>query len=525
MSPRSRRKVARKLRLVAYARVSQAREEMVSPEIQLKSIREWAAANGHVVVAEIVDPNATGRNFDRKIQDAIALVEKGEATDVCVYKFSRFGRSRRGWELNLGRLNDKSGDLHSSTEEVDATTAAGKFQRGIFKEVAAFESDRFSEQWQDAQEYRLSLGLPHTATPRFGYVHHKCNSQPVTSAGWRIVNEKDPVCRTDEKCREAYRLHPDQSRVLKELYLRYIAGEGLAPLAAWCNATSQPRERGGKWYPSSIADLLDSGFGAGLLRVGVGGTKGRPDKDDRIQYFAGAQPTVIDPDVWERYLSVRQENNAKPSSLKRSSWPLTGLVKCGLCGGNMTCAGNKHGPGYIYRCTVMQNLKACPGVWRIRAAIEDEMFRVLDEVATDLSDRARRLAPTVRRQRVVAERNVAATRNALTQAEEGKKRLVDAIMRGDIADEDVAEQMGEVNATIKRLNDTLAVDAVPPQPITPLLIRDLKTDWPTLPVSTARSMAQLLVRDIICHPDKRIEVRVVPALQLDVADEADTRGK
>lgn len=86
-----------------------------------------------------------------------------------------------------------------------------------------------------------------------------------------------------------------------------------------------------------------------------------------------------------------------PSSHKAPAYALTDLVTCGLCGGAMFAASSKCGPGYLYRCTGMQNTGRCPGVWRVRSAVEDAVLDALDEYAGRLKSAARRAARTPRR--------------------------------------------------------------------------------------------------------------------------------
>lgn len=487
---------------------------MVSPEIQLRSIREWAAQNNHIIVAEIVDPNSTGRNFDRRVQDAIALVESSVATDVAVYKFSRFGRNRRGWQLNLGRLNDKGGDLHSSTEEVDANTAAGKFMRGMFGEMAAFESDRFAEQWQDSQALRNDRGLPHTGTPRFGYEHHKCRSQPVTSGGWRIVNPKDPTCKPSG-CKEEYRIDPVTGPVLARMYEMYLAGTSLSKIANWLIENHVPSPKGGEWRSTSVGDVLDSGFGAGMLQVGVHKKNGSSGQRER-EWLPGAQKTVISQDEWKAYQARRITKRGNASST-RTKWPLSGITRCGRCGGPMTCTtGGPSGQrirGYIMRCVRNQDNIDCPGIWRVTHEVEAALLRRLEEVADELERASRIVAKTVREQRT--EQSVIRKRlNAeLGSVRQGEARLVDAIVAGVLSHEDAAAKRVELKEKAENLAIELAAVEAPVKAWTPPEIRSLREDWPRLPVETRREIVRLVVKSITVQPNKSIDVVLVGALQ------------
>jgi site-specific DNA recombinase len=508
---------------VSYARVSQAREEMISPDIQFEANRQWAASRNRVIVAEIVDPNATGRNFDRKIQQAIAMVEDGTAQEILVYKFSRFGRHRRGWELNYGRLEDVGGDLVSSTEEVDASTATGKLTRGVLKEIAAFESDRFSDQWKDTAAYRESIGLPHTATPRFGYRHHKCSFQEYTKGGHKIVHEKDKECQpgpNGEACREEYRIDPVTGPALRSMYEMYLSGSSLASIAAWCIDEAIPTTEGGNWYASTVADVLDAGFGAGYLQVGVK----KPKKGARVNrsarphgYVMGSQDPVIDEKQWPEYRARRLVMKGNASET-RTRWPLSGITRCGRCGGGMTCttggpAGKQNIKGYIMRCMGMQNSLSCQGVWRATHIVETALMDALDAVADELEAEGRRVARTVRDQR--SDRSLLRKRleGELRTTERGKANLIDAIVAGAVSTTDAAAKRQELDEDIARIERSLARLEAPVKAWTPPEVRSLREDWTRLPNSTKREMVRLLVESITVHPDKSIDVMLAPALR------------
>jgi site-specific DNA recombinase len=100
-----------------------------------------------------------------------------------VWKFSRFGRNRFGFVVNLDRVERAGGRLVSVTEPADPETSVGRFTHDMLVSLVAMESDRFGELWKEALAWRLAQGLPHTGDPRFGFIHHKCGSQAVTGAG------------------------------------------------------------------------------------------------------------------------------------------------------------------------------------------------------------------------------------------------------------------------------------------------------------------------------------------------------
>jgi DNA invertase Pin-like site-specific DNA recombinase len=135
----------RPARAVGYIRVSHAREEMVSPEIQEERIVSHCARRGYVYVGSVAGLNRSGRSFRHRerIHEAMAMIAEGEADVIVVWKWSRFGRNARESYINLGLIETElGGSVESATEGSDTKSPMGNVQRGFFLQLAEFESDR-----------------------------------------------------------------------------------------------------------------------------------------------------------------------------------------------------------------------------------------------------------------------------------------------------------------------------------------------------------------------------------------------
>lgn len=500
------------IRAIAYARVSMAREETISPQIQMEAIQSYADRTGRVLVGEpIIEEGKSGRDFNRRIMEAIERIENGEAAEILVWKYNRFGRNTKDNAINAHRIEDAGGQLVSVTEEMDATTATGGFTRDILFALANMESKRIGEGWKEAQAVRLAAGLPHTATPRFGYVHHKCGSTPVTSAGWRIRHEKDRECRTDGTCKEEYRVDPVTGPVLAKMYEMYVGGTSLARIANWLMSEGVPTVKGGVWRSTTVGDLLDSGFGAGYIQVGVHRTGKRNSGPHKRDWKAGAHESVINEDTWTRF-KARRARLRGDKSKERQKWPLSGITLCGHCGGGMTCTTGRKGPGYIMRCIVHQDNESCPGIWIVTAAVEAALFDALDHLADELEEAGRRVARTIRQQRTDSAAVRKRLERDLDKVETGRARLIDAVVAGALPLEAVAVKRAEFDAEEARITAALAQVGMPTRTWTPPQVRSIRTDWDRLPLDARTEMVLLLVKEIVVHPDKTIEVCLSPLL-------------
>src|SRR3954464_3145089 len=121
--------IAEPIPMIGYIRVSLAREETISPEIQKKTISSWAARSGRHIIDWVVDLDRSGRNFRRKVIKAIERIEGREAVEIGVYRYDRWGRNAVESLANVKRVELAGGQVISVSEPIDAETAVGRYTR------------------------------------------------------------------------------------------------------------------------------------------------------------------------------------------------------------------------------------------------------------------------------------------------------------------------------------------------------------------------------------------------------------
>lgn len=364
MTGRLRAVPDRPLRMIGYVRVSDEGgrgDALLSPDLQLTAIRDHCARNGHDLVTVFEDIDRTGRLWKRRqIEQAVQLIEAGDADGIVVWKLSRVSRDRKDWALAVDRVEGVGGRLESATENLDASTSTGRFTRGMLAELAAFESERIGEQWKDVHRHRTDAGLPHYGPRRLGYVY----------------------------TRTAYVIDEDQSAVVRDLYARYTAGEGLSTLADWLRAEGVVGARGTPWSKFGVGYYLKSGFAAGFLYVHdpecrcgkTGGACG-----NRI-HRVGAHPAIITPEQWQAYERTRAE---RATTAPRSRVPvsrLAGVVICAGCARPMQLQASNRTPRSAFVCRTNRSAgeKVCPApAWVRRAACEDAVQEWLQGIADE----------------------------------------------------------------------------------------------------------------------------------------------
>lgn len=380
---------------VGYVRVSMAREEMISPELQRTAIGDKAARDGAEIVEWIEELDVSGREFGRKgVQRAISLVRDRVVQRAYVWKYSRFGRNAPLVGMHVGEMEAAGGTgaLVSATEDVDARTAAGKFARGMLWQVDQFYSDVVGEQWKEAHARRRKNGLPHNGNPRFGYLYHR----PTTE---RAICPQG--CAKGE-CEPGYVLDPGTGDAAAGTYDDYIAGASVLKIAVGLNKQGFATGTGKPWDQRSLRRYMDSGFCAGLLRIHD------PEREcgevcRNLQHkilLPGAHPPLITEETWEEYNRQRHARKIEPPRNESPVYPLAGLVRCGRCESPMWShpmvywrgpAGAKERvkkAGYLYQCSKFMRSRGCEGTWIARHRVETAVRRWLITFREDADARA-----------------------------------------------------------------------------------------------------------------------------------------
>lgn len=429
---------------IGYIRVSMAREEMISPELQRESITKWAQRTGHRIVDWVEDLDMTGRNFKRKIMSAIERLERGEARVIAVWKYSRFGRNRTGIELNLARIEQAGGQLVSATEEVDATTATGWFQRDVIFSVATFESKRAGEQWAETHRWRRDNGLPAVGRHRFGYIWHQ-----------RKIFAPDGSVTLQE---ERYEPDPDTAKVVESLYLRYIAGESFRALALWLNDEGHQTTRKDSWTSKAVARYLDSGFPAGYLRLHQktcpqGGAPHSCDRYDLVKHPTHHHPEIIKESTWREYQARRDFTRTAAPRARNAPYPFTGLVRCGVCGGSASRkVDGRKSAAYACRNREEKGPRACAGTVLTEHDIREKIKKFLAELAAEIDHEAggKDSDRLPRQRRDSAAQRLQALEESVAKLERSIARHMKAYALAD-DDDDSGELQHAYLATLKEL--------------------------------------------------------------------------
>ena len=478
-------------RAVIYLRQSTYREESISLEVQEQAAREHCKRNGYDVVRVEADPGISGRTWKQRrgVQNALGAVQAGEADVIVVWRWSRLSRNRRDWAVAADAADLAGGRIESATEPNDAT-AAGRFARGVMTELAAFESERIGEQWNEAREHRVARGLPATGGTRFGY---------------RLVDG-------------AYEVDPELGPVLAEAYRLYLGGWGASQITRYLTDQGTVRSRK-PWTYSSVRAVLDSGFGAGLLVRHAPlrpGTKTRPHVTPwETTYVPGAHAAVITEEEWAAYVAARKARSRTVT--RHTRYFLSGVLRCAECDGPMHGRLDKSRNRVGYTCTRATTTPGKRSNFITARIVEEKVEAWLLGLAGDVEERADAIAATEE----AAERADFAQRRARALVGQADARLAALTVKladGTITDAAYRLAADAIEAEAEAAR-ALIVDTTPNpvrQAAPATLPNDLARLWPSMTPEQRNLVLRPLVHAVIVRPgahrgDRTDRVTIVPA--------------
>ena len=510
-----------------YIRVSTARDEMESPEIQDRAIRAFienrsrTEGTGWRIADTIQDLDQSGRTFAREgIKRAIKGVKDGAWNIIVCYNYSRLGRNTVESQLAIAEVEQAGGSVLSATEPFETDSSVGQFNRSTLLAIAQLQSDTISDSWKAAQALRLSRGLPSGGNSRWGYDYHNPKPGKPCQQG----------CPPGG-CQVGYVPNPELGPVLAECYRRFIQGDGLLKVTNWLNSEGYPTSRGRMWAIATVSRMLDSGFGAGKV------LHKDPQDPTFYTYSPGAHASVITADEWDAYLAARELRSPKPSRSKNPKWALAGIAKCSLCGGGLNAVRTKMKDGKesrLVRCSRMSSSgkHRCTGVYIDVKALDEAALVILRQWADWINTLAEAYAP----QRPMArkgpdseQRELQRLKGRVSSLHEQVGRITDAYQRGLLQIDEFAERRTQALEEAERARlRILEIEGASKERPDAAAALDVIDRWPTLAPERKNRILASIIHRVVVYPGSipdpagikkrvrlagpRIRIEVQPAL-------------
>ena len=318
--------------IYGYCRVSSDEQAAhgISIEAQRDILRGYAAmSQSEIKLFE--DAGFSGKNTDRPALQRLLSSINEDVSAVVVWKLDRLSRSLRDTLTMIEDIFTPAGaKLVSVTESIDTSTPAGRMMLNLLASFAQLEREQDSD--------RVVMAHKHLARDCKYLGGH-------VPLGYVIDSDK------------YYQLHPQLAPVVRRVFDMYLARCGYSEILSYLNSPDVfPLT--GKKKPYSKQDLyfmLQNEIYTGTYIRRMGSDKRHKITSPETIRVPGGIPAIITADEWNRACEIRRYNSVSMAIYHaKDVYPLSGLVRCSVCGGNMFVRhGGKTRAGQVeryYKC-------------------------------------------------------------------------------------------------------------------------------------------------------------------------------
>jgi DNA invertase Pin-like site-specific DNA recombinase len=318
--------------------------------------------------------------------------------------------------------------------------------------------------------------------------------------------------------------HETNAVIVREIFNRYAAGQGINRIAEWLNQSGIPSPGGKLWGPRPVTIVLDNPIYSGAL---VYGRHMDQSKEGAVKITAqGRHEPIITVSLWERVVDLRLAKSTLSMRQRsdRFGYSLSGVLYCGECGSAMfgrKLYMKKNGKVKrvpIYICNNYQTRGLCQSVY-IRSHIAEEKFIAALEGLTNPAGLG-----LVMEEHMAKQQQAKADAAQLRRSVETEIRLCDSAIaearRGWLEEKEISAAEFTVirdEYLIKKsgLQEQLAESPAAPQAgpdmaALTVMAADIRANWPDMEVAERKvyaiQMCVALQRRPLVYKDKRLEL-------------------
>lgn len=323
------------MKLDSYIRVSKVGkrkgERFISPEVQKKQNKMWAALREVTIGITETDLDKTGKVLSRPGLDRIlARIRNKEADGIIVASIDRLSRAGVADALRLvEEIVEAGGTIAVVDLGIDPTTTFGEFAITVMLALSRMQSRQIGDKWGVARGNAIDRGVFVGGTVPVGLRKREDG---------RL--ERDPTVRRE---------------LIPDFFERRAGQESWTKVARWLSA-----ELGySVSVPTCRAMIANPTY--------LGEVRGGGDLVNRT-----AHEPLVDRALWEAANAVK---GVVPARSGRSAGLLSGLLRCAGCRYAMKASMNKSAGGLEYRCKTRsgETAEGCTARASVSAHLIDDL--------------------------------------------------------------------------------------------------------------------------------------------------------
>jgi site-specific DNA recombinase len=334
-------------RAAIYARYSDDRQNDRSIEDQVALCQAKAVRDGFRVAAVFSDRVKSSASMHGRpgVADLLASAKAGRFDILIVEELDRLSRS----QSDLASIYDRLTFVGIDILTLHTGGRTDQIQVGIRGIVGALFLTDLAHKVRRGAMGNIREGK-HAGGLAYGY-----NTTPGQPGEW-VINDA-------------------QAAVVRRIFTQYIAGERTPAIARKLNTDGIKPPRGSYWQPGALTGsnsrhngILGNEIYCGRLvwnRVRMikdpetGKRVSRPNPESEWQRAAAPHLMIVSPEMFDRAAAIKQSRgNLAPTHRRAPKALLSGLLRCGACGGGMSIKGPDRSGTRIV-CTTFHNSKLC----------------------------------------------------------------------------------------------------------------------------------------------------------------------
>ena len=359
------------MRAAIYARYSSDLQSEASIEDQVRLCRERGERDGHEVIQVFNDYAISGSNLINRpgILSLLAAAKDGLFELVYAEALDRISRDQEDIAAIYKRL------AHSDIKIVTLSEGeVNELHVGLKGTMNALFLRDLAVKTRRGQRGRVEAGkIP-----------------GGNSYGYAIVRRllADGSVTTGER-----EIEPEQAATVRRIFQMYADGMAPRKIAATLNAEGLPSPRGGVWNASTINGsrqrrngILNNELYTGTITYNRQRFVKDPETGKRTsrlnpehEWVKTDVPAlrIIDDETWNKVQAIKSRYSSRAGNKRQTTRRLlTGLIKCGCCGGSMTIVNRNR-----YYCSAKRERGTCDSTVGITAeALEDRILTGLKNI-------------------------------------------------------------------------------------------------------------------------------------------------
>ena len=359
------------MRAVIYARYSTDMQSETSVEDQVRQCRERAERDGHQIINVFSDYAISGSTLGNRpgMLSLMAAAKDGEFDLVYAEALDRISRDQEDIAGIFKRLSYADVGIVTLSEG-----AINELHVGLKGTMNALFLKDLAVKTRRGQRGRVEAGkIP-----------------GGNSYGYKIIRalKEDGTVTTGER-----EINPTEASVIKRIFAEYAVGMSPRQIASRLNAEGIPAPRGGYWNASTINGsrqrrngILNNELYLGHITYNrqrfikdpeTGKRRSRLNPDHEWVVTDVPALRIIDDATWGNVKTIKERYASRIGNKRQTTKRLlTGLVRCGACGGAMTIVNRER-----YYCSAKRERGTCTSSASTKAvALEARVLTGLKDI-------------------------------------------------------------------------------------------------------------------------------------------------